>query len=302
VKRVLVTGAAGFIGRRCADLLASDSGEIHLVSSRQISASPAHGIWHKCDLLSRNETRSLVELVRPTHLLHLAWETTPPDYWGSPRNLQWMSASLDLLVSFQQQGGTRAVIAGTCAEYSWNHGTCHETDTPLVPATVYGKSKAALHFAAEALAQLSGLQLAWGRVFYTFGPGEHPLRLVPSIIRSLTEGKTFLCRHPSGVRDFLFVDDLADAFVALLECNVTGTVNLASGIAIRVGDLAQNIASQLGKARLLRLTDKAEEGHTDLISADTNRLNNLVGWRPKIGMQEGISRTINWWRDSEHRA
>lgn len=301
MKRVLVTGAAGFIGRRCADLLASDSGEIHLVSSRQISASVPHGRWHKCDLLSRDEIRSLVERVRPTHLLHLAWETTPPDYWGSPKNLSWLSAGLDLLVSFQELGGTRAVIAGSCAEYSWNHGTCNEIDTPLVPATVYGKSKAALHFAAEALAQLSGLSLAWGRVFYTFGPGEHPLRLVPSIIRSLTEDKTFLCRHPSGVRDFLFVDDLADAFVALLGSNVTGTVNLASGVRIRVGDLACNIACHLGKEYLLQLTDEAEEGHIDVITADTNRLNNLIGWRPKIGIKEGISRTINWWRDSEHR-
>jgi nucleoside-diphosphate-sugar epimerase len=301
VKRVIVTGATGFIGRRCAELLASDSAEIHLVSSRQVSESVPHGIWHQCDLLSGDETRSLLERVRPTHLLHLAWETTPPDYWGSPKNLRWICASVDLLVIFQQLGGTRAVLAGTCAEYAWNHGTCNETETPIAPATVYGKSKAAFHFAAEALAQLSGLPLAWGRVFYTFGPGEHPSRLVPSIIRSLIEDKTFLCRHPSAVRDFMFVDDLADAFVALLGCNVNGTVNLASGVQVRLGDLARNIACRLGKEGLLQLTDEAEEGHIDVISADTNRLTHLVGWQPKIGIQEGISRTINWWRDSERR-
>jgi nucleoside-diphosphate-sugar epimerase len=165
---------------------------------------------------------------------------------------------------------------------------------------VYGKSKAALYFAAEALAQSSGLPLAWGRVFYTFGPGEYPLRLVPSIIRSLIENKPFLCRHPSAVRDFLYADDLADAFVTLLRSNVTGAVNLASGTPIRLGDLAHDIARELGKESLLRLGDKDEEGHVDIISADTNYLNNLVGWQPKIGTQEGMSRTIRWLREQEH--
>lgn len=252
--------------------------------------------------MSQDQLRSLLEQVRPTHLLHLAWDTTPPGYLVSPNNLSWVRASLDLLVTFQQLGGSRAVIAGTCAEYDWTHGTCSESKTPLAPTSVYGKSKTALRFAAEALAQLSGLSLAWGRVFFTFGPGEHPSRLVPSIIRSLIEDKPFLCRHSSAVRDFLFVDDLADAFVTLLESNMTGAVNLASGVQIRLGDLAGDIARELGKGHLLHLKDEDEEGHVEVICADTNRLTNLVGWQPKIGIQEGVSRTINWWRDPERRA
>ena len=300
MKRVLVTGAAGFIGRHCTELLTSVADELHLVTSRKVSATLPHGIWHQCDLLSQDQARLLVERVRPTHLLHLAWEATPPDYWISPKNLSWVRASLDLLGTFQQQGGERAVIAGTCAEYDWNHGKCRENETPLIPTTVYGKSKAALYFAAEALAQSSGLPLAWGRVFYTFGPGEYPSRLVPSIIRSLIENKPFLCRHPSAVLDFLYVDDLADAFVTLLRSNVSGAVNLASGAPIRLGDLARDLAREMGKESLLQLRDKDEEGHVDVISADTNCLNNLVGWRPKIGTQEGMSRTIRWLREQEH--
>ena len=298
MRRILVTGAAGFIGRYCAEILASTLDEIHLVSSRKISASSSCGIWHQCDLMSPDQVRSLLEQVRPTHLLHLAWDTTPPEYWVSPTNLSWVRASLDLLMGFQKLGGTRAVMAGTCAEYDWTHGTCSEEETPLTPTSVYGKSKTALWFLVEALAQLSGLSLAWGRVFFTFGPGEHPSRLVPSIIRSLVEDKPFICRHSSAGRDFLFVEDLADAFVTLLKSDVTGAVNLASGVQIRLGDLAGDIARDLRKGHLLQLKNEDEEGHVEVISADTIRLTNLVGWQPKVGLQEGISRTINWWRDS----
>jgi nucleoside-diphosphate-sugar epimerase len=96
----------------------------------------------------------------------------------------------------------------------------------------------------------------------------------------------------------LFVEDLADAFVTLLKSDVTGAVNLASGVQIRLGDLASDIAHDLRKGHLLQLKDEDEKGHVEVISADTNRLTTLVGWQPKIGTQEGISRTINWWRDS----
>jgi nucleoside-diphosphate-sugar epimerase len=294
-----VTGAGGFIGSRCVDLLRSEADEVHLLSSRPIVAAAQPGLWHECDLLSQGQAQRLIDHIRPTHLLHLAWETTPPEYWSSPKNLLWVRASLELLLAFQQRGGERVVVAGTCAEYDVNHGPCTENATPLVPTTVYGKAKTALYFSADALAQLSGLSLAWGRVFYTFGPGEHPSRLVPSIVRSLMVDKPFFCQHPAAMRDFLFVDDLADAFVTLLKSNVTGAVNLASGTPVRLGDWACDIAHELSKGNLLHLKDHDGTAPGDIITADTNLLNSLVGWQPKIGLKEGMSRTIRWWRSQE---
>lgn len=297
MRRVLVTGATGFIGKHCAALLKLGRDEVHLVTSRRLSRVQSGNLWHQCDLMSQSEVQALIRHVRPTHLLHLAWIATPPEYWTSPKNSDWVRASLRLLENFQENGGVRMVLAGTCAEYDWSFGVCSESETPILPGSMYGKSKVELQLAAEALARSSGLQFAWGRIFFTFGPGEHPSRLVPTTIQALLADKFASCHHSSAVRDFLFVEDLADAFVSLLWSDVTGVVNLASGLPTRLGELTRSIARRLSKEHLLQLDDNISPGFVPTVIADTSRLHRLLNWRPRIGIEEGITRTIEWWEE-----
>lgn len=149
MRRVLVTGAGGFIGRHCLTALADRADEIHALSERPQSAgSPAGSCetagevrWHQADLLDRGSVEALLDSVRPSHLLHLAWFSGHREIYSSPENNRWVRASLGLLAAFQGRGGKRAVFTGSCAEYDWSEGLCSEHETPLRPASVYGASK-----------------------------------------------------------------------------------------------------------------------------------------------------------------
>src|SRR5207249_536052 len=108
--------------------------------------------WHAADLREPAEARRLVVAVRPSHLLHLAWEATPRVYSGSPENLRWLAAGAAMLAAFGEAGGARFVGAGSSAEYEPGEMPCAEDATPIRPATVYGKCKAACWLAAQAAA------------------------------------------------------------------------------------------------------------------------------------------------------
>src|SRR3954462_2488130 len=133
VRRVLVTGASGFIGRACVPRLASRGFEVHAVSSSE-RASDVHTRWHRHDLLDPSQCRDAIDAVRPTHLLHLAWIATPGRFWSSPDNTQWLASGKALIDAFFALGGKRAVGVGTCAEYAETSDDCREDVTPLAPA------------------------------------------------------------------------------------------------------------------------------------------------------------------------
>ena len=296
---VMVTGASGFIGRHAVSSLHSNGFTVHAVARRPPNDLP--GVWHSADLLDRHARRELIDRVRPTHLLHLAWETRHRYFWTAPENLDWVAASLDLVRQFRELGGERAVFAGTCAEYDWGlealkDGICREDTTPCRPQTLYGVAKHATHSVVATYARDSGLSYAWARLFFVFGPHESENRLVPSIARAL------LTRHPidlggaDKVRDFLHTEDAGRAFASILESNFEGSVNVGSGQGTSFARLAETMAGILGAdARLLRFGARAPgpEDPTNLL-ADTSRLRRL-GFTTVHTLKSGLSDALEWW-------
>jgi nucleoside-diphosphate-sugar epimerase len=139
---------------------------------------------------------------------------------------------------------------------------------------------------------------AWGRIFFVYGPHEHPSRLVPSVIRSLLSDMPARCSQGNQIRDYLFAQDAADALVALLESAVTGPVNVASGQGIALRDIVLRIGTLLGKPDLIRLgAIPPATTDTPLVVADVTRLQQVLAWRPKYDLESGLTRTIDWWRE-----
>lgn len=299
MNRVLVTGASGFIGHGTLAPLLACGAEVHAVSSRQSrSASPPGVHWQRADLLSESATEELLQRVAPTHLLHLAWYAEPGTFWHSTENLRWVEASLRLLRAFTAHGGHRAVLAGSCAEYAWEEKTyCVEGQTPLRPTTLYGTSKHALHMIAECYAEQVDLSLAWARVFFVFGPREDPRRLAGSVARAFVLGEPAACSHGEQLRDFLYCEDLAEAFVALLGSAVQGSVNLASGTPVRIRELVEALAAAADRPDLVRLGVRPTvPGEPAEVLADVARLRDEVGWTPPATLEQRAADTIAWWR------
>jgi nucleoside-diphosphate-sugar epimerase len=296
VKRVLLTGASGFIGHHCIGPLAAHGYEVHAVSSRKITGDPTAN-WHHANLLDPSVIAALVHEVRPSHLLHMAWDATPGKYWTSIDNLRWVASSLSLFHAFAETGGTRIVAAGTCAEYEWRSGMCTEEATPLIPATPYGIYKHSLQLMLGAFCQQTGITGAWGRIFSLYGPAEYPQRLVASAVRALLSGEDAKCGNANLVRDYSHAADIAGAFVALLESNVAGAVNIGSGHGIHLGDIMLKIGELLDAKDRVKLSIRPPDasGEPEVLIANTARLA-AIGWKPQFDLDSGLADTIAWWR------
>lgn len=300
MKRVLLTGAAGFIGRHTIPTLQARGYEIHAISSKHRSAEEGLNlIWHKMDLLDQSATEELLAEIKPTHLLHLAWYTAPGKYWSSVENYRWLMASLSLAIAFAEQGGRRMVFAGSCAEYDWDYGYCVESLTPCRPATIYGTCKNTLNELLESFAHQSGLSHAWGRIFFLFGPHEQAGRLVPDVICSLLRGQDVACTHGTQLRDFLYVKDVADAFVTLLDSELRGAVNISSGKPLALSAIINALADRVGGNGQIQLGAKAApENDPPLLVGDSRRLHNKLAWSPAYTMNDAFDETIAWWQEN----
>lgn len=297
MKRLLLTGAGGYIGRHMLDDLVERDYEVHAMSRSAARAAADNVVWHAVDLLDVAATNTLVAELGATHLMHLAWVTEPGVYWQSPQNRDWLSASVNLLKSFVENGGTRAVLTGTCAEYDWSDGHCVEDKTPLRAKSLYAETKLAFRDSALELAKSTNLSVAWARVFFSFGPHERPERLVPSVIRALLGGERAKCSDGSLLRDFMYVADVASAMVAVLDSDFIGDINIASGNPVTLAEIVNRIAVRFNAA------DRIDFGHyprrpddPPKITADISRLSNAVGWTPEYDLDFAIDETIAWWK------
>lgn len=292
MSRVLLTGATGFVGRHTLTPLAHAGHEVHAVARHRGPDTP--GVtWHEGDLLAGCE---IVAEVEPEILIHLAWYAEHGKFWSSPENVRWVEASLALLRAFAAAGGRRAVMAGTCAEYQWSRAVYRE-DAPTEPSTLYGACKHGLHVVARAWAQRAGLALAWGRLFFIYGPGEAPGRFVPAVATALLRGEPAPITSGTQRRDFLHVADAGAAFAALADSALEGPVNLASGEGIALRELAAMIAERAGRPDLVRpgaLPDR--DGDPASLLADVGRMRDELGFTPRIELGAGLDETVDFWR------
>ena len=295
MSRVLVTGASGFVGQSVLPLLVARGYEVHGVA-RNPPSKRGDVEWHAVDLLECGEASALVKRVRPKMLIHLAWQTSPSEFWTSLDNLNWVKTSLDLIQSFAAAGGRRIVVTGTCAEYDLDYGFCSEEHTPMRPATMYGATKHAFQILLDRAAGDLGIEVAWGRLFFLYGPGEPPETFVVSVVTSLLRGELAACTHGRQLRDYLHVADVASALVHLLDSGFTGPVNIASGRPVSLAAIATTAGRLLGREHLVELGALATApDDPPLIVGDIRRLQNRVGWRPSLDLEKGLQETIEWW-------
>ena len=274
---VLVTGATGLIGTRTIAPLRALGFEVHGLSRRP---SVVEGMAHiSADLRDPAQAAAVLTALRPSHILHCAWDVTHGVFWESPENIAWVAATLNLAHAAAVHGVGHFIGVGTGVEYDWsiNHGVARREGDATGPASLYGIAKDHTRALLFALGARSGMRVAWGRVFDLFGVGENQGRLVAALVRTLRAGETFTCRHGQLERDYMAAEDVGVALAHVVASGVSGPVNIAAGRSITIGELARMAAARLGAEAQLVVERRPAPGQPAVMRVDVSRLRDEVG-------------------------
>lgn len=288
-KKVLVTGATGLIGKELIAPLKEHGFYIYALTIDK--NTPNNGVtWIPCNIFSHEEVQKICSEIKAEYLLHMAWCTTG-DYLISNTNYNFLSASINLLNSFVQNGGKRIVFTGTCFEYKFGNKPLKE-NTPLdTTKTTYTFCKDILHKTAEFYCLQNKISFAYGRIFYVYGKQENKARLTGMIIDKLLHNEKVIIKSGNLQKDYMYTKDIAGALVALLDSDVTGDINICTGKAIFIHDFATHIARIIGKENLLVFKNEPSN-QPSIIVGDNKRLTQEVGYKIKYKLDKAIEEIL----------
>lgn len=254
-RRILITGANGFIGKHLVTRLAQLDLELVLVvrSSDGVPESAlAKGarVVTTSDLFAQDDGWWREVSKGVDTFVHAAWYTKHPDYMTSDQNRNCEAGTIKIAEALRNSHVRRFVGLGTCLEYHQT-GKLLTTDSALHPESPYAMAK---FNTFQQLSQILGeakIEFAWCRLFYIHGPGEHESRLVPFLRRELSRGNLVKLRNPRQVLDFLEVRDVVQKIEQVVLGGSTGALNVCSGVATTVSDLSVAIAKEYGHPELI---------------------------------------------------
>ncbi len=302
--RLLVTGASGFVGAALTRVALDAGHEVTALVRPGGDRSRLAGLATRATLLEGDLLDPALLGRLPAGLdacVHAGWYAAPGRYADAYDNVELVGASVRLGVALARGGCRRFVGVGTCAEYDTDLGYLGEA-TPTRPRSVYAAAKLATGQMLATLKQLGPMEVAWARLFYLYGPGEAPGRLVSSLCRGLVRGESVDVSPGRQVRDFSHVEDVASALLAIAASPVTGAVNVGSGEPVTVAEVARTLGELACAPELVRLGARPYGIDEPMfVCARTTRLRDEVGWSPRYGLRGGLAHTLAWWRGAVAR-
>ena len=303
---ILVTGGLGFIGSHLVHSLVQDAAEVHVL------AKPKSDPWrlgdiagkvriHPCDITDRSMVKALVQEIRPKKLFHLASEVDVRRKAELVRSMYRviLDGTLNLLESVQGTDLDCFIHAGTCEEYGNGPAPFQESQREN-PVSPYSAAKVAATHLCETVHKSYGVPIVMLRPFLTYGPGQMGWMLVPSMTEACLLGKSFRMMPGEQTRDFIYVQDIVDGFLAAASnpSAIGQIINLSSGKETSIKEMATCI---------LEVTQSKVPLEFGALSYRSNEIMRLVGsgekarrilgWEPKMDLKEGLRRTVAWYSD-----
>lgn len=294
-KKLLITGASGLLGKSLLSQIPLEVYEVIAVTRQPFKGILPNGIKNVCcDLLQQQERTRIMQQYQPEYMIHLAWEQTE-GFRSLDTNILWLSASLELLHSFKVNGGKRFIFAGSSSEYDGENGQFDENSG--FASTQYGICKRAFTQSLNQFGKAYGISVVSARYFTLYGKNErHIFGAIPSAICSFYKNEKVNCKAPNNIRDYVYVEDAAEATIKLLESDITGAINIASGEPKTMQQVFTQIAKMMNKEDLLIYSEQTTK--PDILTADIGKLQNKLGYVCQTSFEEGLKRTIEWWGDN----
>ena len=307
-RRILVTGAAGFIGSAVVrELLARDHRLLLLVrpgsERRRLGSVLGRVDLVEADLERPESYAAAVRTFEPDAIAHLAWIGVGG---GSVLNADEQIANVIAATSLyriaQETGASSFVGLGTQYEYAPIPGRVAE-DAPTRPAQLYGAAKLSTCLLLDRLAARDGVSFGWLRLFFCYGPEDKADRLLPYLVGKLLSGERPSLTRGEQICDYLHVVDVARAVAACLEGGVRGIFNLGSGRAVTlrtIVELARDAIDPTLKLGFGELPYRADQ--IMRFEADISALTRATGWQPSIDLTDGIRGMVDWYRQRMREA
>ena len=237
--RALVTGARGFLGSHLCRRLLAEKAEVHAVSRVRCQGGEDSVHWWQCDVVDAVAVQDLISRVKPDVVFHFGGVVTaaPDVQLVAPTFHSLLTSTINLLTAVTDVGRGRVVLAASLEE-----PTAGTADT-LVPGSPYGAAKLAAGAYARMFVKLYGTPVVSLRPFMAYGPGQNATKIIPYTILSLLRGEAPQLSSGDRALDWVYVDDVIDAFLlAAWRPGVEGrTLDLGWGTTVRIRDLVDRV-------------------------------------------------------------
>jgi NAD dependent epimerase/dehydratase len=307
-RRVLITGAGGFIGSHLAERVTQLGA--HTRCFLRYNSQSSLGWLHASPLLSEVEiihgdirdSESVSRAAMDVDIIfHLAALIGIPYSYCSPRSYVQtnIDGTFNLLEAARQHGIERLICTSTSEVYGSAQHVPIDENHPLRGQSPYSASKIGADKLAESYHLSFGLPVSIARPFNVYGPRQSSRAVIPTIITQALKQSTVNLGNLNATRDFNFVSDTVEAFLAIAEspAAIGKTLNIGSGIETPVGELAElifDLAEMNPAVNIEEQRIRPEASEVDRLCANSRLLNQLTGWKPQIALRDGLKRTIEW--------
>lgn len=305
-KRVLITGASGFVGANVARRVLRDGHEVHLL------LRPSHQSWrideiardvrlHSAGLQDRDQVGRIVRSIKPEWVFHLAAYGAYSTQKDFERMVQTNVLGCASLLDASLALGVEAFVnCGSSSEYGLKDHPPTE-DEALEPNSHYAITKASATHYCNLAARTHGARVFTLRLYSIYGPYEEPSRLIPTLLVRALDGQLPRLVSPRTARDYVFVDDACDAVVQVATSPElsSGIYNLCTGVQTSLEALVSITR------RMLNVSSEPQWGTMGQRSWDSDiwvgspaKLLGQIGWRPTTELEKGLRQTVEWFRNN----
>lgn len=301
-QRVLVTGAAGFLGQAICNCLNDHGYELYRYClrsrsySRRLAGAPVFG-----DSFKKEDLVRALQHAEPTFVIHLASAGVLAGD-NDPETLYEVNveATKNLVEAIAETGGAKLIHTGSCSEYSPSDAEYLSESSPIGPTNLYGATKAASVQIALGLARHRNIPAIVLRPFNIYGPRESEKRLVPYLIACQLENQECRLTHGLQQKDFLHVDDAALGFLSAMEhfdhLGSYEIYNLCSGVAHTLRDVGKCLVEVSGgREEIYQWGAVAQRrGEPIRIVGDPAKFCEATGWTPRLDLDLGLRDTFHY--------
>lgn len=309
--RVLVTGGTGFLGSHLVRRLVCEGAQVHLLVrptsllTRLEKGLAAAVECHSGDLRDLTGLRAIAAAVRPLKVFHLAAYTDVVRTFENADEVVEVNlrGTINLLRALVDTGYDCFVYTGTCEEYGDNPVPFREDQVPN-PVSPYSASKVAATLFCQMYARTLGCPLVILRPFLTYGPHQAENRFIAQAIGGALRGEVFLMTGGAQGRELNYVDDIVEGFIraATSPAALGELINLGNGVQYRLREVAELIFQLAGgRGRLVVGGIPYRPVESWDFYCDNSKARRLLGWEPNVGLEEGLRRTIEWYRQRLER-